>query len=115
MSRRSFETEKDFEEVFVSYIVDCEQRKKLPNIAGFCVFADINRDTFYAQKDLYSDTFKKVNEILEDATINSKEVSDTFKIFYMKNKFGYRDKQENVNVDMNYEDYIKKVVDEDEY
>jgi hypothetical protein len=115
MSERAFKTKKKFEETFINYINDCKTKTKLPNIAGFCVFANINRDTFYAQKDIYSDTFKRVNDILEDATINSKDINDTFKIFYMKNKFGYKDKQENVNVEMNYEDYIKKVADEDEY
>lgn len=91
---RAFKTAEEFEKRFINYTDICRQRQDLPNIAGFCVFADINRDTFYAQKDYYSDTFKKVNEILEDRTINSKDVSDTFKIFYMKNKFDYRDRQE---------------------
>ena len=60
---------------------------------------EINRDTFYAQKDYYSDTYKKVNEILEDETINSVIISYTFRIFYMKNKFDYKDKQDiNANV-----------------
>ena len=115
MSERAFPTKEDFENKFIDYIKQCRELKELPNIAGFVVYADINRDTFYAQKEYYSDTFKKVNEILENATINSKDISDTFKIFYMKNKFGYRDKQENISVDMNYEDYIKKVADKDEY
>ena len=80
----------------------------MPNIAGFCVYCDINRDTFYAQKEYYSDTFKKIQDILEDATLNAK-INDTFKIFYLKNKFGYKDKQENVNIETNYEEYLKRV------
>lgn len=79
------------------------------------MFANIDRDTFYAQQEYYSDTYKKVNDILEDRTINSKDINDTFKIFYMKNKFGYKDKQENVNIEASYEEYIKKVADRDEY
>lgn len=99
MPARAFKTEDDFINTFTDYIKDCKSRHKLPNIAGFCVFADINRDTFYAQKDYYSDTYKKVNEILEDETINSVIISDTFRIFYMKNKFDYKDKQDiNANV-----------------
>lgn len=112
---RAFKTAQDFEDTFLDYIKDCNTKKKLPNIAGFVVFAHINRDTFYAQKELYSDTYSRINNILEDETINTKHVSDNFKTFYMKNKFGYRDKQENISVDMNYEDYIKKVADKDEY
>ena len=94
MSQRAFKTKEEFKNKFIEYISLCEQLKKLPNVAGFCVHCDITRETFYKQEDYYSDTFKKVNDILEDATINSKDINDTFKIFYMKNKFGYKDKQE---------------------
>lgn len=103
MSERTFKTDKEFINKFREYINKCKGEKNLPNIAGFCVYCDINRDTFYAQEEYYSDTYKKVNDILEDATINSKEVNDVFKIFYMKNKFGYKDKQDldaNVNTEI---------------
>lgn len=102
MSQRTFKTDKEFINKFREYINKCKEEKNLPNIAGFCVYCDINRDTFYAQEEYYSDTFKKVNDILEDATINSKDVNDVFKIFYMKNKFGYKDKQD-VNANVNTE------------
>lgn len=94
MSERAFKTAEEFNRKFTEYLGVCKINKELPNIAGFCVYADINRDTFYAQKDYYSDTFKKIQDKLEDATINSKDINDTFKIFYMKNKFDYRDRQE---------------------
>lgn len=114
MSQRAFKTKEDFKNKFIEYIKLCEEQKKLPNVAGFCVHCDINRDTFYAQGEYYSDTYKKVNDILEDATINSRDINDKFKIFYMKNKFGYKDKQENINVDTSYEEYLKRV-EGDEY
>lgn len=91
---RIFKTEKEFIDVFLAYIEDTKVKKELPNIAGFVVFADIGRQTFYDYEDKYPYTFKKINDILENATINCKEVSDTFKIFYMKNKFDYKDRQE---------------------
>lgn len=94
MSERAFKTKEIFIDKFREYIDNCASEEKLPNIAGFCVYCDITRETFYAQEEYYSDTFKKVNDILEDATINSKNINDTFKIFYMKNKFGYKDKQD---------------------
>lgn len=109
MSKRAFKTKEDFIDKFKQYINKCKIEKELPNIAGFCVYCDITRETFYAQQNYYSDTFKKANDILEDATINSKDINDTFKIFYMKNKFGYKDKSENLNVDTSYEEYIKRV------
>lgn len=115
MSERVFKTGEEFENKFIEYIKRCKEQRELANIAGFCVFANINRDTFYAQKEYYSDTFNKVNDMLEDRTINSKEINDTFKIFYMKNKFNYRDKQENINVETSYENYLKNVEDDEEY
>ena len=54
--------------------------------------------------------YKKVNDILEDATINSKDINDTFKIFYMKNKFGYKDKQD---IDANVNTEIKVTLTDD--
>ena len=92
--QRSFKTDNEFKHKFIEYIDYCEQKQRLPNVAGFCVYSDINRDTFYAQQDYYSDTFKKINDMLEDEALNNKYVNDTLKIFYMKNKCGYRDKQE---------------------
>lgn len=99
--QRIFSTEKDFKDTFVDYIKFCNEKQRLPNVAGFCVYCDINRDTFYAQQDYYSDTFKKLNDMLEDEALNNKYVTDALKIFYMKNKCGYKDKIENENTTQN--------------
>lgn len=92
--QRKFKNSKEFYNKFKEYVVYCKKEERLPNVAGFCVYCDINRDTFYAQEDLYSDTFKKINEILEDEALNNKFLNDARIIFYMKNKCGYKDKQE---------------------
>lgn len=100
---RSFETEQVFKDKFDEYIDYCIKNDKLANIAGFCVFTDITRETFYNQEQYYFDTYKKIQNLLEDYTINAK-INDTFKIFYMKNKFNYRDRQEidqNINANVN--------------
>lgn len=89
---RIFKSAKEFQDKMNDYINYCNEEQEFPNIAGFCVFMDINRDSFYAQQEYYSDTYKKVEDILENATINSKYASDTWKIFYAKNKHGYRDR-----------------------
>ena len=117
---RSFKTAEDFENKVLEYIEYCKTQERLPNVAGFAVYANINQDTFYAQKQYYSETFKKVNDMLEDEAINNKFVNDTLRIFYMKNKCGYKDKQEiDNNVSINsYEqlsvEELKKLADEDD-
>lgn len=94
MSSRTFKDAKTFENKVKQYISYCKKEDRFPNVAGFCVYCNINRDTFYAQRDYYSDTFKNINEIFEDEAINNKAVSDTMRIFYMKNKCGYKDRQD---------------------
>ena len=95
--QRSFKTAKEFEDKFKDYVEYCRKNDRLPNVAGFSVYADINQDTFYAQKEYYSETFKKVNDILEDEAINNHTLNDARVIFYMKNKCGYKDKQDDKN------------------
>lgn len=95
--QRKFKTAKEFEDKFKDYVEYCKKNDRLPNVAGFSVYADINQDTFYAQKEYYSETFKKINDILEDEAINNKSLNDARVIFYMKNKCGYKDKQDDKN------------------
>ena len=116
MSEKAFKTEEDFEAKFIEYVNHCERRKYLPNIAGFCYYAGINRDTFYAQKGYYSDTFSRIQECLEDRAINA-QIGDSFRVFYLKNKFNYKDKveTENINYDAKtYEEFLARVTG-DEY
>lgn len=104
--QRSFKTAKEFENKFKDYVEYCKKNDRLPNVAGFSVYADINQDTFYAQKEYYSETFKKVNDILEDEAINNKCLNDARVIFYMKNKCGYKDKQDDKNNNNNINEKI---------
>lgn len=88
---RRWLTEEAFIQEFVSYLNHCDQcdPKKIPNVAGFCVYADITRETFYKQEEYYSDGYQKVRLALEDKTIN---IKDTIRsIFLLKANFGYRD------------------------
>lgn len=92
--QRAFKTAKIFEDKFKEYIEYCKKNERMPNVAGFAVYANINQDTFYAQKEYYSESFKKVNDMLEDEAINNHTLNDARVIFYMKNKCGYKDKQD---------------------
>lgn len=92
--QRAFKTADEFENKFKEYLEYCRTQKRLANVAGFSVYAEINQDTFYAQKEYYSETFKRINDMLEDETLNNRNLSDARIIFYMKNKCGYKDRQE---------------------
>lgn len=94
MSARAFENEEVFYNKVKEYCDYCRDNKKFANVAGFSVYANINQDTFYAQKEYYSETFKKVNDLLENEALNNQNFNDTRVIFYMKNKCGYKDRQE---------------------
>jgi hypothetical protein len=104
---RKWKTPEDLERDFAAYIDDCKTEGKFPNIAGFCVFCKVHRDTFYSYKaDLpeYADTIKKIEETLEEVSIQcgAGAKNPAFMIFYMKNKFGYTDKTEiNAKVEQN--------------
>ena len=99
---KAFATEKDFEQKFLDYIEHCRKNKRFANIAGFCAYCHIVRDTFYAQKEYYSDTYNIIMDILEDEVLQE----NTYRAqLYLKNKFGYKDKQEieskNTNTNIN--------------
>lgn len=98
---KAFKDADEFYNKVKEYITYCNESERLANIAGFCAFTGIHKDTFYQQREYYSDSFKKVEELLEDAALNHKATA--MGIFYLKNKFKYRDKIETENVNMNYE------------
>jgi len=101
---RAFKDEKEFIKQFKKYIDQCVNKERFANIAGFCVFADITRETFYKQKEYYSDTYNKVRNMLEDETLQHNTYMAQL---YIKNTFNYKDKQEiesnNINHNINEE------------
>ena len=66
---RRFPSEDDFQRSFIEYIQHCADKQFLPNVAGFCVYADITKETFYKQQEYYSDSYKKIRQALEDSLI----------------------------------------------
>lgn len=88
---RAFKDEQEFLDKFIEYIEYCSSTERFPNIAGFCSRLRITRETFYAQKDYYSDTYNIVNDILEDEVLQHNTYMAQL---YLKNKCGYKDKAE---------------------
>ena len=90
MSVRVFKDDQEFMDKFMEYTKYCEENKRIAYIAGFAVYCKICRDSFYAQKDYYPETYSMINDVLEDYTINS-DVHHVLKMFYLKSKFKYND------------------------
>jgi len=69
----------------------------------------------YSKDDKFFPTIKKAKRKIE-AYLEEKLVTDggTGIIFNLKNNYGWKDKQETVNLNTNYEEYIKRV-EGDEY
>lgn len=88
---RRFTTDQEFIEAMDNYL---HTGVAFPNIAGFCVYADINKDTYYSYREYYPDAFKKVEAMLESAVLNIDPKYAARVIFYMKNKHGYKDMTE---------------------
>ena len=95
------------------YFNECKKKQEPYTITGLCIALDICRDTLseYMKNDEFSDTIKKaklkVENYLEKHLIT--DSSTTGIIFNLKNNFGWKDKQENINVDTTYEEYLKRV------
>lgn len=98
---RVFKDENEFLEKVEGYLEYCEEKERFANIAGLCRYLDIGRTTFYDQKKYYSNTYEKVEAMLEDDTLNNKTCETAIKVLYLKNKFDYRDKIEAKNDNVN--------------
>lgn len=101
------------EEKINKYFKECELKQEPYTITGLCLALNICRDTLseYMKNEEFSDTIKKaklkVENYLEKHLIT--DSSTTGIIFNLKNNFGWKDKQENINIDTSYENYIKRV------
>lgn len=111
---RLFKDEQEFENKVIEYIEYCEVNERFVNIAGLCRYLGIHRQRFYDQKEYYTDTFLRVQEMLEDETLNNKTTPVPITMLYLKNKFGYKDKieTENTNVNTNKNIDLSTLTDE---
>lgn len=106
-------SKKELENKIDKYFKECDNKSEPYTITGLCITLDICRDTLseYAKKEEFSDTIKKaklrVENYLEKHLITDNGTTGI--IFNLKNNFGWKDKQENINVNTSYEDYIKRV------
>ena len=95
-------------EVFDAYIEHCTIKQRFVNVAGFCVFANISRQTFYnyRKNEDYEIAMDYIDNVMEDETLNVHYKQYPMAILYLKNKFGYSDKVESRNVNTNIEQIV---------
>ena len=114
-----YNTVEEMQEKIDNYFKECDNRNKPYTITGLALALDLDRKSIlnYSEKEEFFHTIKKaklkVENYLEERLIN--DTSTTGIIFNLKNNYGWKDKQENINVGVSYEDYIKRVEDEEEY
>ena len=114
-----YNTAEEMQEKIDDYFKQCDCSNRPYTITGLALALDMDRRTLlnYGEKEELFPTIKKaklrVENYLEERLI--RDTSCTGIIFNLKNNYGWKDKQENVNVGVSYEDYIKRVEDEDEY
>lgn len=114
-----YNTAEEMQEKIDDYFKQCDYSDRPYTITGLALALDMDRRTLlnYGEKEEFFPTIKKaklrVENYLEERLI--RDTSCTGIIFNLKNNYGWKDKQENVNVGVSYEDYIKRVEDEDEY
>ena len=114
-----YNTVEEMQEKIDDYFKQCDYSDRPYTITGLALALDMDRRTLlnYGEKEEFFPTIKKaklrVENYLEERLI--RDTSCTGIIFNLKNNYGWKDKQENVNVGVSYEDYIKRVEDEDEY
>lgn len=108
-----YKAKKDFQKKIDKYFEECDKNDEPYTITGLGLALDMSRQDLinYSKKEEFFDTIKKaklrVENYLEKHLIM--DSSATGIIFNLKNNYGWKDKQENINVETNYEDYLKKV------
>lgn len=89
-----YASEAELQETGYQYFDGLEARE-MPSKAGLCLFLDISRDTYSEYRKKFPDTIRRFDSMIEVAWIQRlPSSSSSGSIFYLKNAFAYRDKQE---------------------
>lgn len=87
-------------ELFENLLVYLKENDEIVYINDLVIKYDLSRDTFYYLLDKFKDLHKlkaEIDFILENRIVNnglSNKSNSTFSIFFLKNKYGWKDKQE---------------------
>lgn len=110
-----FRSAEELEDKIFKYFEYCDKNKKPYTVTGLAVFLDCDRDTLlnYQQREEFFGTIKraktKIENWIEEHSLMG-DINPTVSIFNLKNNFGWRDKQEIVNIQ---EDKLNDLTEEE--
>ena len=93
-----FNSPQELEDKALKYFNNCRKNERPLTMTGLAIALDTTRETIrdYSNKELYSDTIKKLREIvhnyIEEYSLTTRNPAGA--IFNLKNNFGWKDKQE---------------------
>lgn len=70
--RKIFSTKRAFRRALDNYFADCEEKGRVPNIAGFCRFTNIRRCDYFGLRSVYPLEFDVAESGFIDASVNMK-------------------------------------------
>ncbi len=122
-----YQSAKELELAVTDYFRHCRKHKLKPGICGLAAYLGMNRSTLkrYEKQESVPEEYKNIIvrardeiEAYNEQLLYDKSTFQGAK-FIMENNFDYdasqKIKNENINVDMSYEEYLSKVLDQDEY
>lgn len=108
-----YKNKEELQEKIDIYFRECDEKEEPYTVTGLGLALDMSRQDLinYSNKEDFFDTIKKAKQKVENYLEKRliKDSSATGIIFNLKNNYGWKDKQENINIETNYEQYLKKV------
>lgn len=108
-----YKNKEELQEKIDKYFRECDEKEEPYTVTGLGLALDMSRQDLinYSNKEDFFDTIKKAKQKVENYLEKRliKDSSATGIIFNLKNNYGWKDKQENINIETNYEQYLKKV------
>ena len=110
---KKYSKKEEIEEKINNYFKECDDRQEPYTVTGLGLALNMSRQDLinYSKDKEFFDTIKKaklrIENYLEKRLITDNSVTGI--IFNLKNNYNWKDKQENINVDTSYEEYIKRV------
>ena len=71
-----------------SYIDQCLENHRMPNLAGLCRFLGISMEAFERLSESHREQIARIRDVLEDEALNS-DMSPSLLSGYLKKRLGY--------------------------